>query len=196
MIRKPLSLLPAVAVLVLAEICAHPAAAQIRGTFLVTTKTNCIDTENGFNSSFEPNSGPVYATASSSATSDVFQPNGKGTVTGSGTDTAIPVPPGSFTAQDSHASAWDVKYSFTYSMNSSGVIAFTLVPGSYLQTFLTGPRAGQTATLDVLTYDGFLSRHSDTLLTAIDTTYVRIKTYSNGDVRQEVCNRSGTGVLQ
>jgi hypothetical protein len=188
--------LPALAVLVLAFACARPAAAQITGTFVFSSKINCLVTESGFNSSFEPVSAPSFMSASSSAGYRVFNAGGTGTVTGISTGYSAPVPPGStFTAQDSSASAADFQYSFTYTVNGSGIIASTLVPGSYLETYTTGPRAGQTVTQDVLSTYGFLSPDGKTEVSATGTTQVETRTYSNGDVRQQVCARSGTAVL-
>ncbi|MBV8738267.1 MAG: hypothetical protein JO007_13620 [Alphaproteobacteria bacterium] len=142
-------------------------------------------------------SAPSFLTASSSAGFRVFNANGTGTVTGIGTSTTAPVPPGSsFTAQSSSASAFDFRYSFTYTVASNGIIASTLVPGSYLETFTTGPRTGQTVTQDVLSGYGFLSPDGKTEVTVTGTTEVETRTFSNGDVRQEVCNRNGTAILQ
>ncbi len=135
----------------------------------------------------------MYATGA--AGYSVFSAGGTGTVTGIFTSSFAPVPPGTFIAQDSSASAGDFQYSFTYKVAASGIIAFTLVPGSYLETYKTGPFAGQTATQDVLSGYGFLSPDGKTLVTATGTTDVETKTFSSGDVAQQVCNRSGTAVL-
>jgi hypothetical protein len=140
-------------------------------------------------------SAPVLVYATAAAGYSVFSAGGTGTVTGIFTSTFAPVPPGSFTAQDSSASTGDFQYSFTYTVAASGIIAFTLVPGSYLETYKTGPFAGQTATQNVLSGYGFLSPDGKTLVTATGTTDVETKTYSNSDVFQQVCNRSGTAVL-
>jgi len=65
-----------------------------------------------------------------------------------------------------------------------------MVPGSFTETHLTGPRAGQTSTVDALppvsgmvSWDG---RH----LIAMQTTTVETHTYSNGDVDPQICHRS------
>jgi hypothetical protein len=187
-------LLSALAVLVLAFACARPAAAQITGTLVFSTKIDCLET-GAFNSSFEPTFAPSVVYATDAAGYSVFSAGGTGTVTGIFTSTFAPVPPGSFTAQDSSASAGDFQYSFTYTVAASGIIAFTLVPSSYLETYKTGPFAGQTATQDVLSGYGFLSPDGKTLVTATGTTDVETKTYSSGDVVQQVCNRSGRAVL-
>jgi hypothetical protein len=47
MTGRSLPLLSALAVLVLAFACAHPAAAQITGTFVFTADINCLETRTG-----------------------------------------------------------------------------------------------------------------------------------------------------
>ena len=191
-----LPLLAALAVLALASTCLRPAAAQISGTFVFTGNINCLGTESGFNSSFEPLSAPSFLTSSSTAGHGVFNRNGTGTVIGHGTSTYAPVPPGSFTTESSSAAAYDFRGSFTYRVAGGGTISLTMVPGSDLQRYTSGPRKGQTATQDVLSEDGFLSPDGRTLVIATGTTYVETKRFSNGDVRQYVCHGTGTAVRQ
>jgi hypothetical protein len=191
-----LPLPPALAVLVLASTCVRPAAAQISGTFAFTGNINCLETEGGFNSSFEPLSAPSFLTSSSTTGYGEFNRNGTGTVIGRGTSTYAPVPPGSFTTESSSAAEYDFRGSFTYTVAGDGTITMALVPGSDLQTYTAGPRTGQTATQDVLTEYGFLSPDGKTLVIGTGTPYVETKTFSNGDVRQYVCHGAGTAVLQ
>src|SRR5205823_13772978 len=110
-----------------------------------------------------------------------------------GVSTTQPVPPGTFSAASSSASSWTFQRQFTYTIDSSKIITTKLTPGSALQTFLSGPRAGQTATQDVLGSYGYLLANGNTLLSVSHGTEVETKTFSNGDVRLEVCNRSSTG---
>jgi hypothetical protein len=196
MTGRSLPLLLALAVLVLASTCVRPAAAQIRGTFVFTGNINCLETENGFNSSFEPLSAPSFLASSSTIGYGTFNRNGTGTVLGRGTSTYAPVPPGSFTPDSSSAAEYEYHGSFTYTVASDGMITMTLVPGSDLQTYTSGPRTGQTATQDVLTEYGYLSPDGKTLEIATGATYVETKTFSNGDVRQYICHGAGTAVLQ
>lgn len=66
-----------------------------------------------------------------------------------------------------------------------------MVPGSFTETFLTGPRAGQTATVDALPrVDGFISKDGKTLIVAHLAPVVETVTYSNGDVWPQICHRS------
>jgi hypothetical protein len=194
--RKLSSPLPPVALAVLLAAVAGPAAAQITGTFVDIVKADCIDAVGGFNSVFEPLAAPVFSSVSTTAGFRTLNANGTGTFTGRGTGNSVPIPPGTFSSTTSAAAAFTLTDSFNYTVSSEGIITFTLQPGTYLQTYTTGPRAGQTATLDVLTTLGFLTPDGKTLVRATGTTYVETKTYSNGDVVTSVCNRSANGVLQ
>jgi hypothetical protein len=178
---------------------AGPAMAQgISGTFAFTASGSCIevDAPATFNSSFQPTAGPVFFDSFNSLGYRVFNTDGTGSqVTLLGVSTFVPVPPGTtFTPASSSASSWKIQSQFTYTM-SGGIVTITLTPNSYLQTFLSGPRAGQTATQDVLGAYGFISPDGKTLITISKSTEVETKTFSNNDVRKSVCNRSSQGFL-
>jgi hypothetical protein len=66
-----------------------------------------------------------------------------------------------------------------------------MVPGSYLENHLTGPRTGQTSTVDAIPpVTGMVSQDGKTLIAAHVTTAVETHTYSNGDVDPQICHRS------
>jgi hypothetical protein len=66
-----------------------------------------------------------------------------------------------------------------------------MVPGSFTETHLTGPRAGQTSTVDALPpVSGMMSRDGNTLIAMQSTAAVETHTYSNGDVDPQICHRS------
>ena len=65
-----------------------------------------------------------------------------------------------------------------------------MVPGSYTETYTSGPRTGQTATVDAIPpITGMISTDGSTLTAAHLTPTVETHTYSNGDVWPEVCHR-------
>jgi hypothetical protein len=195
-IGKLSSLPQALAMLALVAGYAHPSAAQISGTFVVTSSTACVTTQNGFNSSLEANSAPSSFGTDSVTNNTTFNTNGTGSVTGSGVFVGVPVPPGSPTPANSNASGWTHVYSFNYTIDSSGAVVISAVPSTYLQTFVTGSRTGQTATVDALTYNAYLSPHERALLIATSTPNIETKTFSNGNVVQQICHRTGAGFLQ
>jgi hypothetical protein len=66
-----------------------------------------------------------------------------------------------------------------------------MVPGSYSETFTSGPRNGQTATVDAIPpVSGMISQDGKTLTGAHLAPVVETHSYSNGDVEPEICTRS------
>jgi hypothetical protein len=192
--KRPLWLL-AVAVLVGSLAGVNAASAQITGTFAFTNSDDCIVIvpPATFNSAFEPTAGPVFRSTSNNLGIVTFNANGTGNVQILlGVGTFAPVPPGTFSSTNSSASSWKSSHQFTYTV-SGGIILTALVSGSYSQTFQSGPRAGQTAMQDVLSNAAYISMDGYSYLSMSDATQVETKTYSNGDVRPEVCTRASRG---
>jgi len=155
----------------------------------------------GFNAQLRPNdSAPPPATPSqnysrSFAVEGIRTFNGDGTGTVKGTAVGItvrPTPgPNGFPHFPPSAGSGEFSFSFTYTVDGEGGWTATMVPGSYSETFLTGPRAGQTATVDAIPpITGMISQDGKTLIAAHLTPTVETRTYSNGDVDPEICHRS------
>jgi hypothetical protein len=122
--------------------------------------------------------------------------NGNGTGTVKGTFVAIvvrptPGPPPAIPAFPASASSGDFSFSFTYTMDGNGGWMATMVPGSYSEMFTSGPRNGQTATVDAIPpIAGMISQDGKSLIAAHTTPIIETKTYSNGDVWPAICHRS------
>jgi hypothetical protein len=121
--------------------------------------------------------------------------NGDGTGTVKGTAVAVTVPPTpqppGFPNFPPSASSADFSYSFTYTVDGTGAWTSNMVPGSYLENHLTGPRAGQTSTVDAIPpIVGMISQDGKTLTGAHITTAVETQSFSNGDVDPQICHRS------
>ncbi|RXH07555.1 hypothetical protein EAS56_32370 [Bradyrhizobium guangzhouense] len=155
------------------------------------------------NAGFQPNLRPndavpgssTQAFANSFAVEGIRKFNGDGTGTVKGTVVGItirPTPgPGGFPHFPPAAGSADFSFSFTYTVNADGTWTSTMVPGSYTETHLTGPRTGQTSTVDAIPpTTGMISADGKTLTAAHVTTAVETHTYSNGDVEPEICHRS------
>jgi len=174
-----------------------PALAQgISGTFVFTGSGSCILVvpPATFDSSFRPTAGPVFFNGHNLLGYRVFNADGTGSeVILLGVSTSVPAPPGTFTSENSSASSWKVQLQFTYTV-SGGIITTTLKPNTYLQTFLSGPRAGQTATQDISNGYAYISADGKNLLSIHKGTEVETKIFSNNDVLHQVCNRSSNGV--
>lgn len=155
------------------------------------------------NSGFKPNFQPNDAVPGSSSQAfsrsyavegiRTFKGDGTGTVKGTVLGIIVrPTPgPGGFPHFPPAAASSDFSYSFTYTINGDGSWTSTMVPGSFTETHLTGPRAGQTSTVDAIPpFTGMISENGATLTVAHLTPVVEIHTYSNGDVDPEICHRS------
>jgi hypothetical protein len=179
----------------LAVVSSETSFAQVSGTFAFTGGENCITIvpPATFNSSFEPSAGPIFNGSSSTLGLITFNANGTGSLQVLlGVDTSIPAPPGTYSSTNSNAGSFKNGWQFNYTV-SGGIILMTLVSGSYSETYMTGPRAGQTATLDARNMAAYVSMNNNNVLAMTDETYVETKTYSNGDVRPSVCHRKFTG---
>jgi hypothetical protein len=123
--------------------------------------------------------------------------NGDGTGTVKGTSVGITPrptpgpPPGFIPSFLPSAGSSTFSFSFTYTLDGDGGWTATMVPGSYTETFVTGPRSTQTATVDAIPpVTGLISQDGKTLIAAHTTTTVETVTYSNGDVWPQICHRS------
>jgi hypothetical protein len=159
----------------------------------------------GFDAQLHPNDitpGPTVAFSHSNAVEGIRTFNGDGTGTVKGTSVGItirPTPgPDGYPHFPPGAGSSYFSYSFTYTVNGDGSWTATMVPGSYTETFVTGGRAGQTATLDSLPpVTGLISQDGKTLILVVDplsggafVPTVETVTYSNGDVWPQICHRS------
>jgi hypothetical protein len=155
------------------------------------------------NSGFQPNLRPNDATPGSStqafslsyAVEGIRKFNGDGTGTVKGTTVGItvrPTPgPGGFPHFPPAAGSSDFSFSFSYTVAEDGTWTATMAPGSFSENHLTGPRAGQTSTVDAIPpVTGMISQDGKTLTGAHLTTAVETHTYSNGDVEPQICHRS------
>jgi hypothetical protein len=151
----------------------------------------------GFNSRFQPNdAGPTTGAFSHSSSVEgvrTFNGDGTGTVKGTNVNITVrPTPgPNGFPHFPPSAGSSDFSFSFTYTVNADRTWTATMVPGSYTETILTGPRAGQTGTVDAIPpVSGMISEDGETLIAAHLTPAVETHTFSNGDVEPEICHRS------
>jgi hypothetical protein len=122
-----------------------------------------------------------------------FNGDGTGTVKGTAvgvTDRPTPGPNG-YPHFPPAAGSSDFGFSFTYTVDGHGGWTSTMVPGTYTETFTSGPRTGQTATVDAIPpIAGMISEDGKTLTGAHLSPIVQTRSYSNGDVEPEICHRS------
>lgn len=155
----------------------------------------------GFNAQLRPNDSlPAPASPSQNYSRSfavegirTFNGNGTGTVKGTAVNITVrPTPgPGGFPHFPPSAGSADFSFKFTYTVNGDGSWTSTMVPGSYAETHVTGPRAGQTSTVDAIPpVTGMISQDGKTLIAAHLAPVVETHTYSNGDVDPQICHRS------
>jgi len=155
----------------------------------------------GFNANLQPkDSAPPPASPSQNFSRSfsvegirTFNGDGTGTVKGTAVGIVVkPTPgPNGFPHFPPSAGSGEFSFSFTYTVDGEGGWTSTMVPGTYSETFLTGPRAGQTATVDAIPpIVGMMSQDGKTLIAAHVTPTVETRSYSNGDVDPEICHRS------
>jgi hypothetical protein len=155
------------------------------------------------NSGFQPNLRPNDAVpgsatqsyTSSNAVEGIRTFNGDGTGSVKGTVVGVtgrPTPgPGGFPHFPPAAGSSDFSFSFTYTVSGDGSWTGAMVPGSYLENHLTGPRAGETSVVDAIPpVTGMISQDGKTLIAAHLAPAVETHTYSNGDVDPMICHRS------
>jgi hypothetical protein len=152
------------------------------------------------NSGFDPTTlrpkdGKVFS--HSFAVEGIRKFNGDGTGTVKGTAVGITVPPTPGPAGSGYptfppaAGSSNFSFSFTYTVNGDGSWTSAMVPGSYSETFVAGPRAGQTGVVDAIPpIAGMMSQDAKTLIAAHLTPVVETRTFSNGDVEPQICHRS------
>jgi hypothetical protein len=163
------------------------------------------------NSGFQPDLRPNDAVPGSSSVAyshsfsvfgiRTFNGDGTGTVKGTAVGITVrPTPgPNGFPHFPPSAGSADFSFSFTYTVTGDGGWTATMVPGSYTETFTTGPRShfnpanavDQTATVDAIPpVTGMISQDGKTLIAAHTAPAVETHTYSNGDVEPQICHRS------
>jgi hypothetical protein len=124
----------------------------------------------------------------------MFNGDGTGTVKGTAVGITVRPTPGpapAFPHFPAAGGSSSFGFSFTYTVNGDGSFSTAMVPNSYSESFLTGPRTGQTATVDAIPpFTGLISQDGKTLIVAHTTTAVETVTYSNGDVWPTICHRS------
>jgi hypothetical protein len=149
----------------------------------------------GFNSSLQPNDGKAFSTSFSVEGIRTFNGDGNGTVKGTTVNITVPPTPGpagsGYPTFPPSASSHTFSFNFTYAVNGDGSWTTDMVPGTYSGLFVSGPRTGQTITVDQIpTFSGLIAVNGLTLTIAHLTPTVETHTFSNGDVWPMICHRS------
>jgi len=122
-----------------------------------------------------------------------FDGNGNGHVSGTalGIDGRPTPGPTGWPHFPPSAGSGEFSFDFTYTVDGDGGFTATMTPDSYHETFTSGPRTGQTVTVDAIPpITGAISGDGKTLSAAHADPVVETRTFSNGDVWPEICHRS------
>jgi hypothetical protein len=146
----------------------------------------------GFDPQLRPIDGHVFSSSSDVEGIHAFNGDGTGSVRGTSVFVTVPPTPGpTYPHFVPDAGSVSFSFSFTYTVNNDGTFSTQMVPGTYLETFLTGGRAGQTASVDQLANaTGLIGKDAKTLTLSIIQPQVEVVSYSNGDVWPRICHRS------
>jgi len=161
---------------------------HLHGTYAFTGTSACIQDSAslGFNTDFTPKGPAIFFEFTATGTR-TFKDDGTGTVTA--TSVSVGAPPNAF------ASSANFTFQFTYTINSSGMLSLTLVPGSFSGQELTGPRAGQTYVDVFPVQTGQIGDGAHSIVISQPAPAVETATYSNGDILARICNRSRVLIL-
>jgi hypothetical protein len=184
-------------------ICAAGASAappQLKGRYAVTGSATCLAAQKFDKTLLEPQLPPpntsraaFYSLANSVLATRTYNGDGTGSVEGRQVYIATPLPGGgNFTPS---AGSNEFSFNFTYNIDANGIFTTAMVPGSFSGKFLTGTRTGQTFTADAVSFSGLVSGDNKIIDVATTTPEIETNTYSNGDVQQEICQRSRVHVF-
>lgn len=168
-----------------AAAASHNPNKLLDGDYAFTGEASCLVAFDGFNSSLTPISGTRFVVSSSVQGVRTFNGDGTGTLHGrsvSITHSDDPVVGGAADSDDFEAS-------FTYTVTSARTFT-TVLSAPLTGTILTGPRAGQTFTIDPIPLTGMISDDTNSLTLATDVPTVETQTFSNGDIHPRICHRS------
>jgi hypothetical protein len=166
---------------------AAPADAQdsrLKGTYAVSRSEACLNSPSGFNGNNQPNTvATSFGTSDSIGGTVVYDGAGRAKYNQTFVSLAVITTPdassGTTTGNSTYTVAADGRFQIT-SLNVAG-------------TELTGPRAGQTFTIDKVVLEGFVSADNSVTVTTRPLAVETI-TYSNGDTWQRICHSSGSSV--
>jgi hypothetical protein len=157
---------------------------KIKGSYAAVGNLACLIAPEGFNANLQAIN-PAAAYSSTADTEGVYYYDGNGNGTSSGTNVSINPPP--TPGFDPDASSNTFASTFTYTVNSDGT--FTQTSTDTHGTVLTGPRKGQTFTVDLVQGTGLIGKDARSLTDATTRPHVETITYSNGNAFTRICYR-------
>jgi hypothetical protein len=164
-------------------------AANLIGSYAYSTTQVCLYGTAGFNANFQ-----AIGTSNTSTNSIegvwTFNGNGMGEIMQAGMSLDLPPTIGFLPSASSDESSGRITYTV-----AGDTFTTQHVPGTFKGTVLSGPRTGQTFTLEgVPELAGYIALGDRTLSASDTTPGVQTLTYSDGTVLHRVCHRSITAI--
>ena len=166
---------------------------KLKGEYGFTGSADCIVSGAGFTPDFRAMDGPNSASVSF-AVIGIRKFNGDGTGSVKGTSLAITPRPTQNNTSPVAAGSVEFKFKFTYTVDGDGGWTSAMVPGTYQANHVTGPRTGQTSTVDVIPpVVGMIANGEKTLIAAHPAPEVERHFFVN-EVEHRVCHRCKRGL--
>ena len=162
-----------------------------KGTYFIVGSQACLYGNAGFDSINQPNDDNIYSQSGNSQSVATYNGDGTGTVSGTFVSIVVPPTPGFRPS----ASNGTFQFSFTHSSVSNNSFTSALVPGSYTGTISSGPRAGQTFTVDRVDRTHLITNNGKTITAADVIAAVENITYSGAPFGpfQRICWHESVG---
>jgi hypothetical protein len=177
----------AIAPLMLAAIASADgqAGGTIEGEYAVTGSNACLLAPFGFNANLIAINGVSATSAQTWEGVYTFTRNGDGEVDVLVHAIGTPAAPGS-------GGSLSVHWEFQYTVNEGGRITFTLVPGTYIGKWLTGPLAGAVFYEKFGSIDGVISPNGKQMIVTWGAPVILYAIDANGNLLgpQLLCNGS------
>ena len=134
----------------------------IRGQYAYAGETTCLVSPSGFNTNLQPNAGWGIIQTYSREGKVTFELNGTGSADLFSRVVAlpytIPSPPAPVpTPVPPSAGTQGVTYDFTYTLTNDGTITITVVPGTFISTWITGPSKPASYLVEGVLTDGVIT---------------------------------------
>lgn len=156
----------------------------IKGDYAFTGEGFCISSPSGFNPNLTPMDGWFFQSFNVQGVW-TFNHDGTGSRQGRSVIVTLISPP----VSPPSASSMDFQASFTYTIGPDDTIT-TQLSSPLTGQMLTGPRTGQTFTIDQIVLTGMISKDNKSLTIATDEPQIETVTFSDGFVEHRICHRA------
>lgn len=156
---------------------------KLHGSFGGVGEFACLSSPSGFNPDFTPVDSSTASTSSGNVSATfTFKQNGTGTL-----NTANVTISG---AGGSSSEALNVP--FQYTVDKKGLITITAPSSTFTGSITSGPRSGQTFTIDTWTVDAHQAQGDKGIAVATAAPFVETISFSDGSSVQRICHRESS----